>query len=198
MNTNTNTNNALTAAQNLMGARQQMKALKEFEARLRDEFAATIFMDAIENPSRVTQLGSYWRMTGLLPTDVARMVDDLIKTTDNPDFAALKATRVPIRRRYAEFDEQGNPTGKYIVRSEEVSVLINLGEVKPPRSGKGWQKEPVMGAASLLEQAPMCKGGNCWYQKRGEKCPEKPANKWKCYTNWPTVQKLIDQILAQL
>lgn len=195
MNTNTT---AMNAAQNLMSARQQMKALEDFEAKLRNEFAATIFMDAIENPSRVTQLGAYWRMTGLLPTDVARMVDDLIKTTDNPDFMGLKATRAPITRRYAEFDEQGNPTGKYIKRTEEVSVIINLGAVKPPRSGEGWKMDPVLGADSLLDKAPMCKTRQCYYKQRNQECPEKPGNKWKCYTNWPTVQKLIDDILARL
>lgn len=164
------------AAKNLLECRQQMKELEDRYAKLREEFVSTIFLDAIEQPSRVLQLGKYWRTTGLLPVDVCNMIDDILRTTENPDFALLRAVRVPVRCYYAECDENGNPTGNTVMKEEDRSLLINLGAVKPPRKCthtctynmygrcangsagrcnplcKEWQTmEPVLGAEPLTE-----------------------------------------------
>lgn len=170
--------NSEKAAENLLNCRQQMKELEDRYAKLRREFVSTIFLDAIEQPSRVLPLGNYWRTTGLLPLDVCNMIEDFLKTNTNPDFAGIRAVRVPIKCRYAEFDEQGNPTGNTVEREEDRSLIINLGAVKPPRKcthacqynmygrcGHGvdhrcsphckeWQtEEPVFGAEPLVDNA---------------------------------------------
>lgn len=166
------------AAKQLLDCRQQMADLKDRYAKLCDEFVSTIFLDAIEQPSRVLPLGNYWRSTGLLPLNVCNMIEDFLKHNDNPDFVGIRAVRVPIKCRYAEFDENGNPTGDTVEREEDRSLLINLGAVKPPRKCthpcqynmygrcahgtdgrcsphcKEWQTvEPVFGADPLVDNA---------------------------------------------
>lgn len=187
-------NNAITAAQNLMASRQQIKALEEHEQTLQAKFAESIFADAIAQPSRVLRLDTYWRTTGLLPMDMMRMVNDALSGTENSDYKALYLMHHPIRRRYMEFDENGNPSGKIIERTEEVSIIVNLGAVKLP---EGSDEKPVLGAISLVETAPLCKNKSCYYLRNNTQCSTAAEDRWKCRSNWATIQKLIDQILNQ-
>lgn len=190
----------IAAAQNLMEGRRQLKEIKEQEKQLKKYFAAAILLDAIEQPSRVLRLDKYWRVTGLLPMEVEKMVVDLIQDTDYPDFFGLKTMRYAARLKYAEFDENGDRTGHFIERVTEVPIVINLGEVKPPRNKTAWPYEPVMGAASLLEKAPLCKEASCYYLKHNATCPnqENPGTMWKCNGNWGPVQDIINKILNRL
>lgn len=187
-------NNAITAAQNLMAARQQIKALEEHEQTLQTKFAEAIFADAIAQPSRVLRLDTYWRTTGLLPMDMMRMVNDALQGTENPDYSALYLMHHPVKRRYMEFDENGNPSGKVIERTEEVSIIVNLGAVKLSNNP---DVKPVLGAPSLIETAPLCQNKSCYYLRNNTPCHTKPEDQWKCRSNWATIQKLIDKILDQ-
>lgn len=191
---------AMSATQNLMDCRRQLKEVKEREKQLKKDFAAAILLDAIEQPSRVLRLDRYWRMTGLLPMEVERMVVDLIQDTDCPDFFGLKTMRHAVRIRYAEFDEAGNPTGGFISQVSEVPIIVNLGEVKRPRNKTEWDFKPVMGAHSLVEQLPLCKKSSCYYVKKGTECPNTkvPGTMWKCSSNWEPVQNIINKILNNL
>lgn len=191
---------AMSATQNLMDCRRQLKEVKEREKQLKKDFAAAILLDAIEQPSRVLRLDRYWRVTGLLPMEVEKMVVDLIQDTDCPDFFGLKTMRHAVRIRYAEFDEVGNPTGGFISQVSEVPIIVNLGEVKRPRNKVEWDFKPVMGAQSLVEQLPLCKKSSCYYVKKGIECPNTkvPGTMWKCSSNWEPVQNIINKILNNL
>lgn len=190
---------SMDAANNLMSIRQQLKTLKDREKQLRDEFAETILLDAVEQPSRVLRIDTYWRVTGLRPMDVEQMVARLANDpSSNPLFQNLKTTRIGITRRFAEFSEDGAPTGGFIEKTEECPVIINLGEVRPPRSGEA--SEPaVLGSASLLNDGALCRS-NCRYLQRGMECPYEsdPIPKWKCAYNWEGVQEIINAILAEI
>ncbi len=193
-------NTTMTAAQNLMNNRRAIKALEEQKEQLRNEFAAAILMDAIEAPSRITRLDTYWRAYGFLPTDVFSILDDFFRTTTDPAFCALQVIHHPIQRHYMEFDEQGNPTGNTITRKEEVAILVNLGEVKPRRTPvEGEQEEePFMGSESLIDKAPICWENACSIARTGKSCGEHPAKQWKCYRNSNVIGRLTQKILAQL
>lgn len=189
-----NNTQSLNAAQTLMASRQQIKALEEQEAARQVEFAESIFADAIRQPSRVLPLDFYWRQTGLLPMDVMRMVDNGLKATENPAYSTFYLTKIDVKRRYAEFSEDGQPTGNIVERTECVSALINLGAVTPDDDSK----EVTMGRESLIETDPsLCTTGHCWYRKQNRPCPTKPSEKWKCNANYTIVKKLVDQILNQ-
>lgn len=190
----TNINASIGAAMNLMDTRRQMKELKEHEKRLCANFAETILQDAIAQPSRILRIDKYWRITGLLPMEVERLVVRLIEDTKNPAFNGLKTQNVAIRRRYAEFDENGNPTGQFIEKTEITAVIINLGAVK---LAKGDTSEPVLGSDSLLNNTAICGGDCCYYKRNGKRCPNesRPEIKWKCSGNYTWVQDTINRIL---
>lgn len=190
----TNINASIGAAMNLMDARRQMKELKEHEKKLRASFAETILQDAIAQPSRILRIDKYWRITGLLPMEVEHMVVKLIEDTKNPAFNGLKTQNVAIRRRYAEFDENGNPTGQFIEKTETTAVIINLGAVK---LADGDTSQPVLGSDSLLNDTVICGGDCCYYKRNGKRCPNEayPDTKWKCTGNYTWVQDTINKIL---
>lgn len=190
----TNTNASIGAAMNLMDARRQMKALKEHEKKLRADFAETILRDAIAQPSRILRIDKYWRITGLLPMEVEHMIVRLIQDTKDPAFNGLKTQNVAVRRRYAEFDETGNPTGQFIEKTETTPVIINLGEVKLT---EGDTSKPVLGSASLLTAFNICQGDCCYYKRNGKKCPntDHPEVMWKCTGNYQVIQDIINRIL---
>lgn len=189
---------SMDAANNLLSARQQMKALKDHEKQLKEEFAEVICLDAIENPARVTHLAPYWRTTGLLAMEVENILSRYLQNVKNPAFACLKISEVQVLRRYAEFYDDGTPTGNIIKRTERSMVLINVGEVKPPRSGET-PKPALLGSESLLKDARICQPTKCSYLKRDCKCPydSDPDNKWKCAYNWEGVQDVINRILVE-
>lgn len=189
----------MNAAQNLMNNRQAIKALEDQKEALRHEFAASILLDAIEAPSRITRLDTYWRAYGFLPTDVFNILDDFFRATTDPAFCAVQVIRHPIQRRYMEFDKDGNPTGNILTRKEEVALLVNLGEVKPRRTPvEGEQEEPFMGSESLIDKAPICWENACSIARAGRSCGEHPAKQWKCYRNSNVIGRLTQKILAQL
>lgn len=190
----TNINASINAAMNLMGARRQMKELKEHEKQLKASFAETILQDAIAQPSRILRIDKYWRITGLLPMEVEHMVVKLIEDTKNPAFNGLKTQNVAIRRRYAEFDESGNPTGQFIEKTETTAVIINLGAVK---LADGDTSHPVLGSDSLLNDTVICGGDCCYYKRNGKRCPNEdyPDTKWRCTGNYTWVQDTINKIL---
>lgn len=201
MNTNMTIDTPMSAAQKLMDNRSAIKALEAQKEALRHEFAAAIMMDAIESPTRITRLDTYWRAYGFLPTDIFAIISDFLQNTTDPDFSAVQVLHHPIQRHYAEFDANGNPTGNTITRREEVALLVNLGEVKPRRNPvEGEQdEEPFMGSASLIADAPLCKENACSYPARaGRDCGEHPAKRWKCYRNSNVIGRLTNKILAQL
>lgn len=191
----TNINASIGAAMNLMDARRQMKELKEHEKQLKANFAETILRDAIAQPSRILRIDKYWRITGLLPMEVEHMVVRLIQDTDNPDFNGLKTQNVAIRRRYAEFDENGSPTGQFIEKTETTAVIINLGAVK---LAEGDTSKPVLGSDSLIKPSAICQGDCCYYKRHGsDTCPNSahPEIMWKCTGNWNWIQDTVNKIL---
>lgn len=199
----TNTVNFMTATQNLLTARRQLEEAKEQEKALRVQFAESILADAIESPSRILRLDTYWRRSGLLPMQVEQMVANLINTTTAPEFGGLQMEHTAIRLRYAELDEDGIPTGGYVEKTKELPVIINLGEVKPPRSSsdKRAKQEVFLGAASLIDPTRICKDRSCYYQRQGkcDECPnnKKPATMWKCSHNWNYIHPIVRRILSQ-
>lgn len=184
---------SMTAARELLAARQRIKAAKENEKKARKSFAITILEDAIAEPSRILRIDQYWRTTGLTPMDVEGMIVRAIQDTEDPEFMGLKTTRTVLRRRYAEFDEQGNPTGNVIERTEETPVIVNLGAVK---MREGDTREAPLGTDNLLSPSKLCKPGSCYYMKKGQKCPDADSpTKWRCNGNYNVVQSLINKIL---
>lgn len=182
-------NNIMNAAKALTSNRAAIKALEDKTKELRQSLAISIAQAAIEQPSRVLRLDTYWRATGLQATDLLSTVEDYLRTTEYPDHAALYFTRHTVVRRFAEMDEFGNQTGNFIERREEVPLLVNLGQVYPPVNGPH-ETEPLMGWQSLLEQTELCLKSQCYKMRRGIDCDPSPADKYKCYEN----KRIIDNL----
>lgn len=196
-----NTINFMDAAQALRTCRARLKSIKDQEMQARVDFAFSIMLDSIEQPSRVLRLDKCWRLTGEHPAIVERMVSDFIRTSEHPAFSGLKCQRLKIKLRYAELDEGGNPTGGTPKKTQLMPVIINLGAVVPPRDGEGETredfKEPVMGWDSLIEKYEGCKPEDCPYMKEVSKCPYSTPQKWRCPRNLSEINDLIDKIVEQ-
>lgn len=182
-------NNILTAAKALTAHRAAIKTMEDKTKDLRQALAISIAQAAIEQPSRVLRLDTYWRATGLMATDLISTIEDYLRTTKYPDHAALHFTRFSFTRRFAELDEFGNQTGNFTERREEVPLLVNLGQVYPPVNGPH-EVEPLMGWQSLLEQTELCLKSQCYKKRRGIDCDPSPADKYHCYEN----KRIIDNL----
>lgn len=217
--------NAAAASHRLLEARQSIEVMKKREKSLRDELAEAILLDAMEQPSRVLRLDLYWRTMGIQAADLERMMAQYLNKNDNPDLAGIVYYRYAIRRKYSELDAEGNPTGEYFEKIENCPLIINLGDVKPPRvctqtcgynhngrctnSGDGrcnsycekWQRqteEPRMGRASIIAAAPFCNDKKCPRLKKGKKCPfavTTSEGKAKCPYNREIIASLVNSIL---